>query len=381
MAEPASFPPRPDARRAAALRRRIRAWYAANRRDLPWRNSRDPYAIWVSEAMLQQTRVGTAIPYWRRFLERFPTAAELARAPEEEVLAAWSGLGYYRRALALQRAARRIEEQHGGRFPRDADAARSLPGVGPYTAGAVLSIAYDLPEAAVDGNVARLFCRLFALDADPASRELREELWALAEQMVPRRGAGDWNQALMELGATVCLPREPRCEGCPLSGPCAARSERRTAELPRARKRAGAVDVRLTLVAAARKDALLLERRPEIGRMAGLWQLPTVEEPGRDGGRTGLFPAELPRRRGGRPLVEVSERVGEIRHSITHHRIRGAVHRGRVVGRGALPAGLAWLGGRELARAPLTGMTRKALGVARSPARGYPPTLPSAARP
>jgi len=199
--------------------------------------------------------------------------------------------------------------------------------------------------------------------------------------MVPRRGAGDWNQALMELGSTVCLPREPRCDRCPLSGPCAARSEGRTAELPRARRRAEAVDVSLTLVAAGRGGALLLERRPKDGRMAGLWQLPTAEEPGPDGGRTGLFPADLPRRRGGRPLIEASERVGEIRHTITRHRIRGAIHRGRVVGRGALPDSLAWLGGRELAWAPLTGMTRKALGVARLPARGYPPSLPFAARP
>ncbi|MBM3975798.1 MAG: hypothetical protein FJ299_02270, partial [Planctomycetes bacterium] len=225
----------PDA--SAALVRDLCAWFDRAQRDLPWRRTRDPYAIWISEAMLQQTRVETVIPYWRRFLERFPDLRALAAAPEDSVVAAWSGLGYYRRARALREAARALVERHAGGFPRTRDAWLALPGVGPYTAGAVLSIAFDEPEPLVDGNVLRVFARLFAI-AEPIDRPATvKRIWARAAELVPRRPRGatrprNWNQALMELGATVCLPREPNCGECPVRAHCAARAAGRTAELP-----------------------------------------------------------------------------------------------------------------------------------------------------
>ncbi|MDP9349789.1 MAG: A/G-specific adenine glycosylase, partial [Gemmatimonadota bacterium] len=193
-----------------SLRDLLLRWYDAHRRDLPWRaeGPPDPYRVWLSEVMLQQTRVETVKPYFRRWLERFPTLAALAEAPQDEVLKAWEGLGYYSRARNFHRAAREVVERYGGEVPGDAAAFRALPGVGRYTAGAVLSIAFGRPEPVVDGNVRRVFARLLD-DPDPAEGAL----WALAEALVPGARPGDLNQALMELGATVCVPRNPRCEG------------------------------------------------------------------------------------------------------------------------------------------------------------------------
>jgi A/G-specific adenine glycosylase len=229
-----------------AFRRALPRWYRRHKRDLPWRRTRDPYAIWISEAMLQQTRVETVVSYWRRFLELFPNVATLAAADERDVLAAWSGLGYYRRARALHSAARAIVERHGGEFPSDANHVRELPGIGPYTAGAVLSIAFDQPEALVDGNVARVFCRLFELDAPHESPALKRELWNLARRLVPQDGgAGEWNQALMELGATICTPRSPSCASCPLERRCKASANGRVLELPRTKTRRAPIEVEL----------------------------------------------------------------------------------------------------------------------------------------
>jgi len=208
--------------RAAALRRRLLAWYRRHRRAMPWRGTRDPYRIWVSEVMLQQTQVATARPFYQRFIARFPTLAALGRAHESSVLAAWAGLGYYRRARHLHEAARVVAREHAGRVPDDPEAFGGLPGVGRYTTGAVLSIAFDRPLPALDGNVARVLSRLFALPATVREPRGARALWALAEALVPARGAGDWNQAVMELGATVCLPRAPRCEACPVRTMCLA---------------------------------------------------------------------------------------------------------------------------------------------------------------
>src|SRR5512136_569268 len=215
-----------------ALRRALLGWYARRRRALPWRGVRDPYRIWVSEVMLQQTRIATATPYYHAFLGRFPTLAALARARPADVLEAWSGLGYYRRARSLHAAAREVVREHGGRVPDDPAAFERLPGVGRYTAGAVLSIAYGRPLPALDGNAARVLSRLEALPAtmrDPAGAR---RLWALAAARVPADRPGDWNQALMELGATVCTPRAPRCAACPLRRHCRALALGRVDRLP-----------------------------------------------------------------------------------------------------------------------------------------------------
>ena len=238
------------------LRQRLLVWYATHRRDLPWRRSADPYRIWLSEIMLQQTRVAAVLEHYRVFLERFPTVERLAAAPLSSVLAAWSGLGYYRRARALHRAARQIVERHGSRLPRTLPELRALPGVGRYTSAALASIAFGVPAAAVDGNVERVFSRLLARPShagepcsppafDPSKPNTglpgtplngrspespkRLDCWALAEALLDRRRPGDWNQALMELGATICLPRQPQCGRCPLKRWCATNPETKPA--------------------------------------------------------------------------------------------------------------------------------------------------------
>jgi A/G-specific adenine glycosylase len=204
------------------LRRALLDWYRANRRDLPWRATRDPYAIWISEAMLQQTRVETAIPYYERFLARFPDLQTLADADSDDVLGVWAGLGYYSRARNLHAAARIVVDEHAGELPDDAEALRSLPGVGRYTAGAVASIAFDRPEPVVDGNVSRVFARLRGIRDDVRKAATVRRLWEEAAALVRGPHPGDLNQALMELGARVCTPRAPRCPVCPVAHHCEA---------------------------------------------------------------------------------------------------------------------------------------------------------------
>jgi A/G-specific adenine glycosylase len=252
-------------------------WYRGARRDLPWRRTRDPYAIWVSEVMLQQTRVAVVVPYWERWMARFPTPAALAAAPLDDVLAAWSGLGYYRRARNLHRGAREVVARYGGRLPDSAAALRTLPGIGRYTAGAIASISFDRREPLVDGNVARVLARLFAIEEDVKSAAGQKRLWQLAGELVPADAPGDFNQALMELGATICTPAAPRCVDCPLAGECRARQAGRERELPRVPARPRDADKPLLAAAAAwieRGGKLLLARRAAEGLFGGLWELP-----------------------------------------------------------------------------------------------------------
>src|SRR6185503_20273858 len=201
--------------RTASLRRRLLAWYDRHGRDMPWRRTREPYPVWLSEIMLQQTQVATARPYYERFLKRFPTLDALADARPAEVLSAWSGLGYYRRARHLHEAVRRVRRDHGGRVPDDPEAFGALPGVGRYTTAAVLSICFDRPLAVLDGNVARVLSRLYALHESVRDPRGARRLWERAQALVPARNPGDWNQAVMELGAVICTPRAPRCGACP----------------------------------------------------------------------------------------------------------------------------------------------------------------------
>ena len=339
--------------RAAALRERLTTWFRAEQRALPWRETRDPYRIWISEAMLQQTRVETVLGYYARFVERLPTLVDLAEAEEETVLGLWSGLGYYSRARKLREAAQVLVAEHGGEFPRTREEALGLPGVGPYTAGAVLSIAYGLPEALVDGNVQRVLARLFGLDAAVGSTALTRETWGLAEALVPEVGAGEWNQALMELGATVCTARSPRCEGCPVARGCVALESGRQEVLPTARPRRAPTEVEVEVALVRREEAWLLEQRPEGGRMAGLWQLPTRELTGH-----GVFPAAWPEVATAAAL-ELQGEVGALRHTITRYRIAARLHEARLVA--GLPEGWRWIEPSELGELPLTGMARKVL--------------------
>ena len=251
---------------------RLLDWYDTHKRDLPWRADRDPYRVWLSEIMLQQTRVAAVLEHYRRFLTKFPTVQKLAAAREASVLAAWSGLGYYRRARMLHAAARIVVKEHGGRFPVGSDGLRELPGIGRYTAAAIASIAFDEPVAVVDGNVQRVVQRVVGEGI------AGEEAWQAAEARLDARRPGDFNQALMELGATVCLPRKPRCLLCPVAELCATRGELPVAELaPRQHKR----EIHFGL---ARRDGevFLVQRGKDASLMAGMWELPEIACPSLD---------------------------------------------------------------------------------------------------
>jgi A/G-specific adenine glycosylase len=268
----------------ARMRRLLLAWYEQNQRDLPWRRSRDPYAIWVSEIMLQQTRVAVVVERYNVFLERFPTLVSLALAPEQEVLALWSGLGYYRRARMLHRAAQFVAAHHeGGNLPVTAAELRLLPGIGAYTAAAIASIAHGERVAVVDGNVERVLCRLQGWEAVGRSggAAVRRKVEARAAELLDSRRPGDFNQAMMELGATVCVPRNPRCLVCPLAIDCTTRGEHKTPQRPQmlSREVACALCVRTGLHPGPANREVLLEQRPaSLTVMPGLWELPALRE-------------------------------------------------------------------------------------------------------
>jgi A/G-specific adenine glycosylase len=262
------------------FRRRLLAWFSARKRDLPWRRTKDPYRVWLSEIMLQQTRVAAVVPYYESFLLRFPNMRALGRAQAEAVLSHWAGLGYYSRARNLLRAAREIVARHNGRFPSEYDAALALPGIGRYTAAAVLSIAYDKPLAVLDGNVARVVARLGALRGDLRAPALWQKLEAAAQGLLTQKTPGDWNQAMMELGATVCIPKSPKCGECPVAGWCLARELGIAGQLPDTRKKRASVQV--TLAAAVLLDprgrTLLVRQAGGDGALfSRMWQFPALE--------------------------------------------------------------------------------------------------------
>nr|WP_249669877.1 A/G-specific adenine glycosylase [Polycladospora coralii] len=256
--------------------KQLLGWYDQNHRDLPWRNTKDPYHIWVSEIMLQQTRVDTVIPYYERFMEKFPTIQTLAHADEESVIKAWEGLGYYSRARNLHGAAKEVTAKYDGQVPQHPDDISTLRGVGPYTAGAILSIAYNLKAPAVDGNVMRVFSRLFALHDDiarPATRRLMEKV---AMKLIPDDRPGDFNQALMELGAMICTPKSPQCLACPLHHQCEAFDQDLVLKLPVKQKAKKVKLVRTVFTWIEYKGQVLMEKRPTKGLLAGMWGFPTL---------------------------------------------------------------------------------------------------------
>jgi A/G-specific adenine glycosylase len=299
------------------------AWYDTNKRDLPWRTDRDPYRVWISEIMLQQTRVAAVIEHYRRFLERFPTVQKLAAARASSVLAAWSGLGYYRRARMLHAAAKKVVKEFGGEFPTTSVQLRSLPGVGRYTAAAIASIAFDEPLAVVDGNVERVIVRV------NGKRSSGEELWQSAERWLDRKRPGDFNQAMMELGATICLPRAPQCLLCPIRSFCATRGELKDISAPSRQKK------REIHFALARRgaDVFLVQRNKQESLMPGMWELPQYSGNG-----------------------ECRELIS-LRHSITvtDYRVRVVemTDPGTLAGR--------WVPSSRLQSLPLTGLARKIL--------------------
>ncbi|QRN94855.1 A/G-specific adenine glycosylase [Archangium violaceum] len=311
--EPASAPLVEPGRRAS-LRSRLLEWYDRQKRDLPWRRTRDPYAIWLSEVMLQQTQVSTVIPYWERFLQRFPTVESLAAAPLPDVLAAWRGLGYYSRARNLHLAAQEVVARFGGKLPSTAAELLTLPGFGRYTSGAVASIAFGEPAPLVDGNVARVLSRIFEVEGAPGDRVREARLWALATELVHGERPGDFNQALMEHGATVCRPESPLCLLCPVREECLAYRHGRVDELPPARVRAAPKRMTLAVAVWAHQGRLLLARRAEKGLFGGLWELPAaeVEDDMPDTGSAAKLAEAL-----GVDL-EVGEHLGTVRRQLTH---------------------------------------------------------------
>ena len=302
------------------IRPRLLAWYDAHRRDLPWRSApgeaADPYRVWLSEVMLQQTRVDTVRPYFERWMQRFPTVAALAEAPLDDVLKAWEGLGYYSRARNFHRAAGLVHQQHGGRVPGDPDAFRALPGVGRYTAGAVMSIAFGREEPVVDGNVRRVFARLVD-DPDPAD----ERLWSMASALVRGPRPGDVNQSVMELGATVCVPRNPRCGDCPVRESCGAFAAGTQNERP-ARKKAKPLPHEDTAVPVIERDGhVLLVRRPVAARLGGMWAFPAAI---RADGESVASAAERAGREGLGIAIRAGAPVCVVEHTFTH--VRATYH-------------------------------------------------------
>jgi A/G-specific adenine glycosylase len=312
----------------ASVRKKLVRWYEQNRRDLPWRRTRDPYAIWISEVMLQQTRVAAVIPYWERFLRRFPNAQALAKASEAEVLALWSGLGYYSRARNLHQAASEIAAS-GGMFPANYVSIRQLKGVGKYTAAAVASIAFNLPHAVIDGNVRRVVMRL----QSDTEVDVQEE----ADHLLDRRDPGRFNQALMELGALVCLPKQPLCGACPVAANCLAQKAGTQREIPPPRLRPATTRVKKTLLVFRRGQKVLLTLGP---RVKGFWDLPEPDTPGLSS-------------------VRIGKKLGVFRHAIMsclyHFEVCEASHRG------VLPDGLQWWPLKKLEEIPLSTAARKAL--------------------
>src|SRR5438874_4557416 len=253
-----------------SLRRRLLAWFDQHRRDLPWRRDRDPYRIWVSEVMLQQTTVAAVVPFFERFLAAFPNVTALAAADEQDVLRLWEGLGYYRRARHLHRAARILVAEHGGQMPDDSEVWAALPGVGRYIHGAVLSQAFDRRLPIVEANSQRVLCRLFGHTGDPKSGPTKKWLWETAKRLLPIRRVGDFNQALMELGALVCTPTEPQCGKCPLGGSCAAKRAGIQESIPVRSKPPAVTEVYETATIVRRVGKVLLVRRPANGRWSNM---------------------------------------------------------------------------------------------------------------
>ena len=293
-------------------------WYAQQARDLPWRGNPDPYAIWVSEVMLQQTRVETVIPYFQRWLDRFPGIAELAHAPQQEVLALWEGLGYYSRARNMHRAAQIIMTEWNGALPRDPQALARLPGIGPYTAGAIASIAFGLDAPALDGNIRRVLARVYDVAEPVSSSAGKKRLWELAITNLPAGKAGDYNQALMDLGATICTPRAPDCLRCPLARMCLSLAAGNQEGRPASASRAPIPHYLVTAAVIRRDHLVLIAQRPEQGLLGGMWEFP--------GGK--LQPDEdlvtCLKREIGEELgveIEVDERLGTYKHAYTHFRV------------------------------------------------------------
>jgi A/G-specific adenine glycosylase len=357
----------------------ILAWFDRHRRDLPWRRTKDPYRIWLSEVMLQQTRVETVLPFYNRFLSRFPTVEDLAHAELGEVLALWSGLGYYRRARQLHAAALEIAE--GGGFPTTVDGLLELPGIGAYTAAAVASIAFGVAAPVLDGNVERVLARCLALREDPRAAGGRRQLLAAAAELLDSRRPGDSNQALMEIGATICLPRRPRCLLCPLRPGCRAAAAGDPERYPVARAKRRTERHRLLVAVVESGDRVLLFRRPEDSALlAGTWELPWVPLEQAGVPANGAPAAGLAARYGGR--WSLAPRGAQVRHGITFRDLEVDVHRAELAWGGEVRGGMAagWFDAAGRAGLPVSSLVGKVLEALATPSAAAAPARRSRSR-
>ncbi|SDW79247.1 A/G-specific DNA-adenine glycosylase [Marininema mesophilum] len=359
----------PDQEWTAFVRENLLRWYDKNKRELPWRKNKDPYRIWVSEIMLQQTRVDTVIPYYERFMESFPDITALAKAKEEQVLKAWEGLGYYSRVRNLHQAVKEVAATYEAKVPTDPKAVASLRGIGDYTAGAILSIAFDQPVPAVDGNVMRVFSRWFALWDDIVKLSTRRKMGVLGTHLVPSDRPGDFNQALMELGALICTPVNPACGKCPVQATCQAYEQGVQAELPVKKKAKPPRPMRINM-AWIRKGGgqVLLQCRPNEGLLAGMWGLPTMEA-----GQGELVPGDslVPLLTEQEVPVEWGQVLGEFEHVFSHQRWQVTVVDGFVrEDISVLPDGWRWANETERRRLAFPNVYRKAFALAEKRKKG-----------
>jgi A/G-specific adenine glycosylase len=352
--------------RSLRIQQALQGWFAQNARDLPWRRTGDPYAIWVSEIMLQQTRVPTVVPYYERFLGRFPTVRHLARARLDTVLKLWEGLGYYSRARNLHRAAKEIVSRFDGRVPQTMDELLSLPGIGRYTAGAIASIAFDKREPLVDGNIERVLCRVFRIQGDPGRPAIREKIWSVAERLLPEEHVGRFNQAMMELGSEVCTPRNPRCEECPVSRFCQARRRGEQDSLPTRVPKKPLPSHMVAVGVIYRDGRILIDKRKPEGLLGGLWEFP--------GGK--VLPGEsletALRREVREELaieIDVGPKIAAVDHAYTHFRVR--IHAFECTHRSGEPrcitcADFKWVRPGDLGRYAFPAANKKIIQVLRS---------------
>jgi len=332
---------------------RLLSWYAQNGRSLPWREKRDPYPIWVAEIMLQQTRVETVIPYYRRWMECFPSVQELAAAEEQQVLQVWEGLGYYRRARNLHRAAQVIIEEFEGQIPSDRTSLESLPGIGAYTAGAIASMAFSQDEMALDGNLRRVLARVFDIEVPARSPQAERRFKDVWRGNLPPGKAGDFNQALMDLGATICTPRSPDCAGCPLGEVCLAEKFGLQEQRPVGKNRRPVPHYLVTAAVIRRDDKILIARRPADGLLGGMWEFPGGKlEPGED--LQTCLQREIEEELA--VLVQVGQPIGIFHHAYTHYKI--TLHAFECVLSAGEPRPLhadeiCWVTGQQLADFPM----------------------------
>ncbi|RNF38170.1 A/G-specific adenine glycosylase [Planococcus salinus] len=329
-------------------------WFAAEKRDLPWRRTADPYQIWISEIMLQQTRVETVIPYYKRFVEKFPTLYDLAEADEEILLKQWEGLGYYSRARNLQAGVKEVAEQYDGVVPASRKEISSLKGVGPYTAGAVLSIAYGIPEHAVDGNVMRVLSRILLIEEDIAKPKTRKIFEQAVTDIISHEDPSSFNQGLMELGALICTPTSPKCLLCPVREHCHAFHEGRQHELPIKTKAKKTKALNYVMASIRDGDAILMEKRPSFGLLANMWQFPMIESP------QDAFPHEIEERLSEQlqGVISSAEKIISFKHVFSHltWNVEGYMAEGRNL---QLPSHMKWVTREELDLLPISGPVQK----------------------